>query len=101
MSLSILAQLRPIEAIREGWRHTDPAVPVATVGGGLGGWFDGVPWAALGSIVGFLLVAFGAPAIQLYKQVRIANIEIEAAKRRAAGPPMSLRALVPDRRPNG
>ena len=99
--------LDPILAVRDSVRHQSGEWVFTAVGSGVTNYLANVNWGALISILAVAASFFGGAAISLWKQWRVAQIEIDDAERKAADsrrssivptPPFG---LVPDRRPSG
>ncbi len=86
--LRVLAQLDPIQALHDHWRHASPEghYVIGTVG--FVGWLQGIDWAAVLSFASLATLTFGGAAIQLWKQYRFAALEVrfKEADLRSKGP---------------
>ena len=74
-------------ALHDAWHHTAPEPVVAIGGGGFGAWLLGVNWAAVAAVVGIAVPLIGNCIVQVWKQYKIALLEIDAKRRELDGPP--------------
>jgi hypothetical protein len=78
--------LDPIRALHDHWRGSSPELHLAVGGAGFGGWAARVDWAAALGFASIAVMTLGGCAIQLWKQWRLAGLEIRDAERKIAEP---------------
>jgi hypothetical protein len=77
-----LFQLRPMQALHDYWRSSSAEAHLAVGGPGIFGWAARVDWAAVLSVAALAAMTIGGCAIQLLKQYRLMQLEIEDRKRK-------------------
>jgi hypothetical protein len=86
-----------LEALHDHWRHTAPEGYLVTVTSGLLGMAAQIEWSSVLTFGCLVVSMIGGSGISLYKSWKLAQIEIEAKRRKLAMPP----GMIPDQRPSG
>jgi hypothetical protein len=81
-----LLELDPIRALHDYWHRSSPEIHLAVGGAGFGGWAARIDWAAALGFASIAIMTIGGCAIQLWKQWRLAGLEIRERERQLAEP---------------
>ena len=84
MLLQILAQLRPVDAFHASFRESPPEAHVAIGTAGFGAWLAHIDWASAIAFAGYVTMVVSGVVIQLWKQVSVARVQIQAAEQELA-----------------
>jgi hypothetical protein len=84
--VSAIFALNPVQALHDYWRHSSPEAHIAVGAGGAVGWAARIDWAAALSFACLAAMTLGGCAIQLWKQYRLACLEIADRERKLSAP---------------
>jgi hypothetical protein len=84
--MTALLHIDPSRALHAAWHATAPEPFLAIGGGGCAALAAGINWLAIASFVGVAVPLAWGIIVQCRKQWVIANLEIDAARRRLAEP---------------
>lgn len=79
--MNALLQIDLSRALHDAWHHTAPEPVLAIGGGGFAAWLSGINWAAVAAFLGVAVPLLGNCVVQVWKQYKVACLEIEAKRR--------------------